>query len=120
MGRLTPLKMDQLTPEQIKIVGGEERRTQVGPFTVWLRRPKLAEMTDKMMKHLRRGGLAVPGRLAELAILIAARAFTAQFAWHAHEPQAVSKGIERDVIEAIRHRKKPSFKKEDEALVYDF
>jgi 4-carboxymuconolactone decarboxylase len=120
MGRLVPLKFDELNPEQREIVGGEKRRAETGPFTVWLRRPKLARMTDAMMKHLRRGGLAVPGRLAELAILIAARAFTAQFAWHAHEPQAVSAGVEREVIEDLRHRRTPKFKKEDEALVYAF
>lgn len=120
MGRLKPLKFDELSPEQRALVGIREERLKEGPFTVWLRRPELAKMTSAMMMHLRRGGMLVDPRLAELVILIASRAFTAQFAWWAHEPQAVKHGLERTTIEAIRHRARPIFTKEDESIVYDF
>lgn len=120
MGRLKPLVVEELTPEQRALVGIREERLKEGPFTVWLRRPELAKMTSAMMMHLRRGGMSVAPRLAELVILIAARAFTAQFAWWAHEPQAVKHGLDQAVIEAIRHRRKPEFAKEDEAIVYAF
>jgi 4-carboxymuconolactone decarboxylase len=37
-----------------------------------------------------------------------------------HEPQALQFGLTQDVIDAIRARKRPDFKRDDERLVYDF
>ena len=72
------------------------------------------------MGYMRRGGMTVPTRLAELAILIAARAWTAQFAWYAHEPQALAAGVDPKVVEAIKHRRPPAFERDDEATIYAF
>jgi 4-carboxymuconolactone decarboxylase len=119
MARLPKVKTTDLPPELQKLVADRGRRAAHGPFTAWLHRPKLAERIAPMMAHFRRGGIALPPRLTELTILIAARMTTAQYAWYAHEPQARSHGVEEATIEAIRHRKKPVFKKEDEAAVYD-
>ena len=119
MARLPKVKEAELPPELQKLVADRGRRANHGPFTVWLHRPKLAERLSPVMGHFRRGGIALPPRLTELAILVAARLTTAQYAWYAHEPQARSHGVEDSTIEAIRHRKKPAFKKEDEAAVYD-
>lgn len=120
MARLPPLDVDTLSAEQKAIIAVRPERVEHGPHTVWLRRPKLAAMASSMMHYLRRGGVEIPPRLTELTILIVARAFTAQFAWAAHEPQARKAGISPDIIEAIRHRRRPQFVKEDEALVYAF
>lgn len=120
MARLAPLDPAKLTPEQKAIVAVRPERIDHGPHTVWLRRPALAKMASSMMHYLRRGGVEVPPRLAELTILIVARAFTAQFAWAAHEPQALKAGVAPDVVDAIRHRRHPVFAKDDEALVYAF
>jgi 4-carboxymuconolactone decarboxylase len=120
MARLKPIALESLTAEQKEIVGDRPSRALAGPHTVWLRRPKLAGMASAMMHYLRRGGLIVPPRLAELVILIAAREFTAQFAWHSHKPQALAAGIDAGVIEAIRDRRVPRFREEDEALIYEF
>jgi len=37
-----------------------------------------------------------------------------------HEPHALKEGITQDVIDAIRARKRPDFKRDDERLIYDF
>ena len=81
MGRLAPIVLDDLSDTQKAIVAGRPERALTGPNTVWLRRPKLAQMASAMMDYLRRGGVSVPARLAELVILITAREFNAQYAW---------------------------------------
>jgi 4-carboxymuconolactone decarboxylase len=37
-----------------------------------------------------------------------------------HEPHALKEGITQDVIDAIRAKKPPDFKRDDERLIYDF
>lgn len=118
MARLQPIAPDELDNAQKEVAGIRPERMATGPFTVWLRRPELAAIISQLMRYMRRGGLTLEPRLTELAILVAARAWTAQFAWYAHEPQAVENGIKQDVIEAIRHRRTPQFDKPDEAVVY--
>ena len=59
-------------------------------------------------------------RLSELAIAIVARFWTAQFEWYAHAPQALRAGLSKDVIEAIRTRRRPVFDKKDEEAVYNY
>ena len=43
-----------------------------------------------------------------------------QYAWSVHEPHALKEGFTQDVIDAIRAKKRPDFKRDDERLVYDF
>lgn len=120
MARLAPLDPASLTPEQQKIIAIRPDRLHHGPHTVWLRRPKLASMANEMMRYLRSGGVEIEPRLAELTILIIARAYTAQFAWAAHEPQALKAGIDPAIVDAIRHRREPRFINADEAMIYTF
>lgn len=56
----------------------------------------------------------------ELVILLMVREATAQYAWSVHEPQALQHGLTQDVIDAIRARRRPDFKRDDERLVFDF
>ena len=78
----------------------------------------LSDTQKAMMDYLRRGGVSVPARLAELVILITAREFNAQYAWYSHAGQAREVGLSDEVIEAIRTLRQPAFSKDDEALIY--
>ena len=120
MARLTPIAYESLTDAQKEEIANRPARASAGPFSIWLRRPEMTEMATVMMRHLRHGGLVIPDRLAELVILVAARAFKAQFAWHSHAPQALAAGLDSAVIEAIRQRRTPSFKRKDEAMIYAY
>ena len=66
---------------------------------------------------------SLPKRLKELAILVTARHWNAQFEWHAHEPEALDGGLDPEIIAAIRARRRPDFApdlaKADEELVYE-
>ena len=124
MGRLPPTPREALDPEQLRVndlIQGKRGRAgglAGGPFGVWLRDPALTEKAASLYHHLRHD-ITAPQRLCELAILVTARAWTAQYEWYAHEKHAVPSGLDGAVVDAIRDRKKPNFIKQDEAIVYD-
>ena len=66
-----------------------------------------------------RFGTAFEPRLAELAILMCARFWTAQYEWYAHARLAREGGLSDAVIDAIANRERPAMAK-DEAAVHDF
>ena len=120
MGRLDPPQMEELTEQQKQIYAAITRsRPRVsGPFGVWLRIPRIAEAANKLVNSVRDTGL-IDKRVYEFIVMIVAAHWTASYAWAAHEQTAKEVGIAPDVIEAIRTGKKPSFAKQDEALIYD-
>lgn len=120
MARVEDLKPETLTPEQKAIhdrIAGSRGGTVRGPFAIWLRNPKLADAADKFGTTLRNGDL--DQRLFEIMVLVVARHWSAQYEWFAHERHARECNIAPDVIEAIRHRRKPSFDRDDERLIYE-
>jgi 4-carboxymuconolactone decarboxylase len=45
---------------------------------------------------------------------------TVKYAWSVHEPLALKEGLTQETIDAIRARRRPDFKRDDERLIYDF
>ncbi|MBV8888085.1 MAG: carboxymuconolactone decarboxylase family protein [Alphaproteobacteria bacterium] len=89
------------------------------PVHVWLKSPGLADHAHKLGAHVRFGTALTPN-LTEIAILVTARYWTAQFEWAAHARLARQAGVSQEVIDAIAERRNPSFADPDEQLVYDF
>lgn len=120
--RLPPLADEALDDEQRRvkqaIVDGP-RGAMLGPYDAWLRRPHLAERARAVGDYVRFEG-ALPRDLAELAILITARRWKAQFEFWAHAPFAREAGIGDDVIEAIRTGAEPAFADESHEVVHAF
>lgn len=120
--RFPPLESDEMTPEQRRvadaIVAGPRGGLR-GPFQAWLRSPELADRLQKLGEHLRFSS-SVPRRLNELAILITARAWDAQFEWWAHQRLALEAGLAQEVTDDIAAGRRPSALRPDEAVVYDF
>jgi 4-carboxymuconolactone decarboxylase len=90
-----------------------------GPFPAWLRSPKLADRGQKLGEFIR-FNTSFPPTLSELAILITARHWTAQYEWYAHARIAREAGIDAAVIEAIAKRERPPLDTEEAEIVYDF
>ena len=90
-----------------------------GPYNFLLRSPELAMRWRGLAEYIR-FDTSVPLRLNELAILIQARWWTAQFEWWAHEPLAVRAGLAQSIADDIRVGKRPSAMQPDEEAVYDF
>jgi nitroreductase/alkylhydroperoxidase family enzyme len=120
--RLVPLRPDQLDAAQRRLYdavlasprgqGGARRMvlrddgTLTGPFDAWLRSPALGE-------HLERVGMALrtdtvlPAPAREIAVLVVARAWSADFEWWVHGLVARGVGVPEAAIEAIGQGRRP-------------
>jgi 4-carboxymuconolactone decarboxylase len=114
--------MDAMTPAQRAVaeaIASGPRGGLRGPFQAWLRSPDLADRLQKVGEYLRFSS-AVPRRLNELAILITARAWDAQYEWYAHHRLAMEAGLDPAVAAAVAEGRHPPVLRADEAVVYDF
>lgn len=89
------------------------------PVHVWLKSPGLADHAHQLGAHVRFGTGFTP-KQTEIAILMTARYWTAQFEWTAHVRLGLKAGLTQDQIDAIGERRTPSFSDPDDQLVYDF
>src|SRR5579871_1901093 len=97
MSRLPALTPDQLSLEQKRLhdaIAGPRGGSVGGPFAVWLRVPRIAEAANRMGNSLRLEG-KLERRLFELAILVIARHWSAQYEWFVHEKAALDAGLAR-------------------------
>jgi 4-carboxymuconolactone decarboxylase len=132
--RLTPLTPDQLDdaaralydavlasprgqgPARAIILRDDGSLT--GPFDPWLRTPELG-------LHLERAGMAfrtdtvLSDAARELAVLVVAKAWGAEFEWWVHGLVARRCGVSDATIDAIGHGKRPDFGDEQQAAAHD-
>lgn len=90
-----------------------------GPFNALLRSPALAAHAQKLGAYVRFES-SLPARLNELAILITARYWSAQYEWYAHHKLALQAGLDAQLAAEIAQGRRPANMKPDEAAVYDF
>jgi 4-carboxymuconolactone decarboxylase len=90
-----------------------------GPFNALLRSPEMGNLAQTLGEYLRFRA-SMPARLRELAILLTARHWVAQFEWHAHAPLARAAGLADTVIDDIHAGRRPAGMQPDEAIVYEF
>ena len=89
------------------------------PWSVMLRVPDLVVPSLELRLH-NLNNSALSRKLTELAILIAARQWTNNFEWNAHNPLAVSAGLSPAIIAAVAEGRRPERMAEDEEILYDF
>jgi len=122
MPRLAPLDLNKLTSEQKQvadaIVAGPRGALRC-PFEPWLRSPILADRAQKLGEYCRFNN-SLPRDLSELAICLIGRHFKAQYEFFAHARLAREAGLAAEIVEAIRTRKSPPFKRDAERIVHDF
>jgi 4-carboxymuconolactone decarboxylase len=121
--RFAPLKAEELTPPQkawADDIAVPPRNAKFGnpPYRAYIRSPDLARRLSALSDYLRWNTSLSP-RLSELAILITAREWTAQYEWFAHYPLALKGGLDPKVADAIAAGKRPDTMKDDEAALYD-
>ena len=89
------------------------------PFHVLAESPELASLTQVLGAFCRyRTGLSP--RLSELAVLITAAHWGADYEFDVHAPEALKAGIPQSVIDALRSGKTPRLEDDDSRLIYEF
>jgi 4-carboxymuconolactone decarboxylase len=121
--RFAPLKADELTQAQkawADMIAAPPRNAKFvnPPYRAYIRNPDLAPRLSALSDYLR-WNTSLPPRLSELAILITARQWTAQYEWFAHYPLALKGGLDPKVAADIAAGKRPDDMRDDEAALYD-
>jgi 4-carboxymuconolactone decarboxylase len=113
--------MEQLNPEQQAVAAEVLKQSSAGlggPYGMLIKSPELLKRYLAMTEYLRQK-TSLPHRLNEMAILLEARIWDAQYEWWAHEPLARKAGLSDAIINDIRAGKRPDAMQPDEAVVYD-
>jgi 4-carboxymuconolactone decarboxylase len=121
--RFPPLKLDDLSPAQkawADALAAPPRNGKISnpPYRAYVHSPDLAARLTELASYLR-WHTSLPPRLSELAILITAREWTAQYEWYAHYPHAIEGGLDPKVAAAIADGKRPEGMRDDEIALYD-
>jgi 4-carboxymuconolactone decarboxylase len=121
--RFAPLAPEQLTVQQkawADAIATPPRNSKYNkpPYRAYIRDPELAPRIIAMADYLR-WKTSLPPRLSELAILITARHWTAQYEWFAHYPLAMKAGLDPQVADDIAHGIRPAKMQDDEAALYN-
>ena len=120
--RLPPIPPERMTPRQREVaeaIAGGPRGGLRGPFQAWLRSPEVADRFQRVGEYVR-FHTSIPPALNELAILVTAREWTAQFEWHAHHALAMKAGLPPAIAEAIARGERPEGMDADQRAVHDF
>jgi 4-carboxymuconolactone decarboxylase len=120
--RFPDLRREQMSEDQKRVhdsLAGGPRGGVRGPFGPLLQSPKLADRLRELSDYLR-FNTSLPARLNELAILIAAQFWRAEYEWYAHKPLALKAGLVESIANDLAQNKRPANMKPDEELVYDF
>ena len=123
--RLPAIPAGRLTPAQQALVdsirsGPRGQATQIrGPFAVFLHSPDYGQLAQQLGGYCRLK-TRVPPRLSELAILVTAKLWRAQYEWYAHVPHAERAGVTPQTIAALQRGRLPKAAPKDELAVYAF
>src|ERR1700746_2226026 len=120
--RFAEIPLDKMTPAQRTVadaIMSGPRGRMSGPFNAWLRSPELADRLQKVGEYVR-FHTSLDKRVNEMAVLMTAQAWGAQYEWYAHAPLAIKAGLDPAVVKAIGAGRKPDTMKDDEAIVWEF
>ncbi|MEV0170584.1 carboxymuconolactone decarboxylase family protein [Streptomyces sp. NPDC050803] len=90
-----------------------------GPFRVWLHSPEMCERAESLGAFAR-FDCSLPKHLRELALLMAARNWDAQYSWNAHVHQAIEAGIPEAAVKAVAEKREAVFDDEADQAFYRF
>ena len=131
--RFPQIPEEKLTPEQRAIVddirAGPRSKLATssaskpgpigGPFNVMLRSPVIGMLIQKLGGEIRFNSV-ISGKLNELAIIITARHYMANYEWNAHCKLALQGGLNPAIAQAIAEGREPEGMDADESLIYEF
>jgi 4-carboxymuconolactone decarboxylase len=113
---------DTLSEAQRRVVAAMTtgpRGAVVGPYFPLLHSPELCQRVQHLGAYIRFQNI-LPAALKELAILVVARHWTAQFEWYAHRRLALEAGLAASICDAIADDRRPAGMSADETMIYEF
>jgi 4-carboxymuconolactone decarboxylase len=120
--RFKPLSPAEMTPAQRRLaesILAGPRQSLSGPFGTFLYSPQTGDCAQKLGEQVRFRN-SLPEKLKELAILIVARHWTAQYEWYAHQRLALVAGLDASIVAEIAAGRRPKALQPDETAIYDF
>lgn len=120
--RLPAIPAEAMTPEQRRVaeaIKAGPRGSIRGPFAALLRSPVVADRVQSLGEYLRFHS-SIPKALNELAILVTARQWSAQYEWYAHHRLAMEAGLPPAIADAIAEGREPEGMDADQRLVWTF
>lgn len=122
--------MPRLTFPTLEQMDGDQRRVYAATVTgrrgrapanvmAWLASPEFANRAQHLGEFVRYS-TSLPPRLSELAILVVARHWTAQYEWAVHKAEALKAGVDEAIINDIAAHRLPQFSEPDAQAVYEF
>lgn len=135
MSRLPVLTPEKLSADQKPVydkIAGDKRRqatrcfktanqdgSLTGPFNALLYSPQVGDAVQQLGGALRFES-CLPGHLRELAVLMVAARWRANYEWHAHAPIAAREELGEAVIEAVKAGEVPEGAPDDVLTVHRF
>ena len=121
--RFPVIEASQMTARQKEVsdaIAGGPRGGVRGPFLALIHHPDLAERVQQLGEHLR-FGTTLSAALTEMAILMTARRWNAQYEWFAHERIARNTtDLPDHIIRAIQSGRIPDNMTPEQQAVFDF
>src|ERR1700756_3781606 len=94
-------------------------RPNVGPYTLLLHMPEMAQKLEALRLPLREGA-SLSGKLQEIVMISVAREMNCAFIWYAHAAAARKAGVRDDIVDDIREKRELGKLDPQEQTVVDF
>lgn len=121
MSRFPEISPNDYTEEQNELAQkvATSRGSMRGPFVPALHSPGVLRAIEATGAYVRFQN-SLPDDIKELATIVLARFWGAQYEWYAHARLALQAGIEPEIVEAIRKGEAPKELTPAQAAVYNF
>jgi 4-carboxymuconolactone decarboxylase len=90
-----------------------------GPMIPLLRSPDVMVAVNSMGNYLE-FKTALPPKVRELVILLAAREWTQQYVWNSHYKSAMNQNLNPEVVKAVAEGRRPTGMSDQEESAYEF
>ena len=123
MARIPLVTRDQIVekekPAYDAFMASRQGRPNVGPYTLILHMPDVAQKLEALRLCLR-DEASLSQKLQELVMISVAREMSCAFIWYAHAAAARKAGVRDDIVDNIRERRPLTNLDPDEQTAVDF
>ena len=123
MARIPLVTRDQVAdkdkPAYDAFMQSRQGRPNVGPYTLLLHMPEMAQKLEALRLCLR-DEASLSQKLQEVVMISVAREMSCSFIWYAHAAAARKAGVRDDIVDNIRERRALTNLDPDEQAAVDF